>query len=77
MATLNFKKEGSEILPCVQKEENQKYWGISLMTTSPLFQWKWGVGSGLQVLGVSRVILVGVLRGLNMFSMVLTSLQPP
>lgn len=33
MATLIFKQEGSAILPCALKEENQKNWGTLLMTT--------------------------------------------
>lgn len=36
---------------------------------------KWGVWKGLQVWGVSRVILVGFLRGLGMFLMVLVNLE--
>lgn len=37
---------------------------------------KVGDGSGLQVLDVSRAIVVGFLRDLSMFSMVPMSLQP-
>lgn len=44
MATFIFKEEGSVILPCALKEENQKNWGTLLMTTRLLFSQKWGVG---------------------------------
>lgn len=57
MAILNFKREGSAILPCDLKEENQKYWRIAaLMIARLLFPWTWKLGSGLQVLEVSEYL---------------------
>ena len=47
MAAFDCKGEGSTILPRALKAENQKYWGVALMTTGLLLPWKWGVGSVL------------------------------